>query len=455
MTANIHAYYAPPGSPQLPRIARAEGVYLWDASGKRYLDAACGPVVTNIGHGNAAVIQAMKNQLDSVAFACRTSFESDANLAFSTRLAALCGPGLDVAFPTSGGSEAIEACMKFARQRAVIAGEPERWKILSRNPSYHGATLGALSLTGDPESNTVFAPLLADMPKFPAPFSYRIPDGLSAEDYAQNTLDVLEETIEREGPGTCLAVIIEPVGGLATGALVAPEAYYTRLRAICDRYGLLLIFDEIMSGAGRTGRFLAADHWPGARPDLVALAKGLSAGYAPLGVMVAPRDMVEEIARARGFLHGHTYVANPLSSAAGAAVLAETDRLDLIANAATMGTKLDAALQRIAGQSPIVGDVRGLGLLRAVELVPDKANKDFFPLEVDITQRVKIAARNRGLIVYARRTARGAFGEWIMIAPPLTIDDAVLGELETLLSATLDDVVADLHREGLLPSGIS
>jgi len=450
MSRPVQAFYTPAGTPDLPTISHAEGPYLWDVDGKRYLDAASGPVVTNIGHGNANVIAAMKDQLDACVFASRTAFVNDPNRDFSTRLSELCGPGLDVCFPTSGGSEAIEACLKFARQVAHARGQSGRWKVLSRNPSYHGSTLGALSVTGDDEAHDMFGPMMAAMPKFPAPFTYRIPDGETAAGWPGKTLDRLEETILREDPETCLAVIVEPVGGLATGALVSDEAYYVRLREICDRYGLLLIFDEIMSGAGRTGRFLAADHWPAARPDLVGLAKGLSAGYAPLGAMMAPAAMVEEVAAAGGFLHGHTYVANPLVCAAGLAVLEETRRLDLIGNAAIMGEKLDEALRRVMAASPIVGDTRGKGLLRAIELVADQETGSMFPLETDITRRVSLSAMKNGLIVYARRTSRGVYGEWVMISPPLTLDDALLEELESRLAATLDDVAAGLRTDGFL-----
>jgi len=450
MSRPVQTFYTSPDTPALPRISRADGPYLWDTDGNRYLDAASGPVVTNIGHGNARVIEAMKSQLDACAFASRTAFVNDANIAFADKLAGLCGPGLDVCFPTSGGSEAIETCLKFARQVAWARGERSRWKVLSRNPSYHGSTLGALSVTGDDQAHEVFGPMMAAMPKFPAPFTYRVPDGAQPETWPQRTLDSLEELIVREGPESCLAVIVEPVGGLATGALVSDEAYYVRLRQLCDRYGLLLIFDEIMSGAGRTGQFLAADHWPAARPDLVGLAKGLSAGYAPLGAMMAPQAMVDDVVSAGGFLHGHTYVANPLACAAGSAVLEETQRLGLIANAAKMGDRLNTSLKRIMAASPIVGDTRGLGLLRAIELVADPATATMFPLEVDITRRVTEAAMQNGLIVYTRRTNGGANGEWVMVSPPLTIDDALLDELETRLKTTLDDVVSGLRSDNYL-----
>ncbi len=448
--AAIQAFYSTLAGRDLPRLERAEGPYLWDREGRRYIDAASGPIVTNIGHGNAHVVEAITRQAAACTFASRTAFVSDANEALAARLAGLCGPGLERAFFTSGGSEAIEASLKFARQVAWVRGERRRWKVISRDPSYHGSTLGALSVTGDEEADDVFGPMMVAMPKVPAPFTYRIPEGHTAESWQDAAARALEETILREGPETCLAFIMEPVGGLASGALVSSERYCTAVREICSRHGLLLIYDEVMSGAGRTGRFLSAHHWPQARPDLVVLAKGLGAGYTPLGVMMAPQGPVEELAAAGGFLHGHTYVANPLTCATGLAVLEEVERQELTANAARMGPRLEQALRDIQRDSPILGDVRGKGLLMAIELVADKAGKRPFALEIDITRRVSRLAMRHGLIVYARRTSHGKFGEWLMICPPLNSDDAVIDEISTALRRTLADCADALTKEGLL-----
>lgn len=454
MTSNtIQRFYSPPDSPTLPRIQRAEGPYLWGEDGQRYIDAASGPIVTNIGHGNRHVVEAISRQAETCAFVSRTAFGSQANEALSERIAALCGPGYDRAFFTSGGSEAIEASIKFARQAACMRGQESRWKVISRNPSYHGSTLGACAITGDDETLEMFGPMMVRMPKISTPFTYRIPDGYTPTEWQEAAAQELEETIVREGPDSCLAFILEPVGGLATGALVASEHYYNRIREICTRHGLLLIFDEVMSGAGRTGRFLAAHHWPAGKPDLVVLAKGIGAGYTPLGVMMAPAELVDEVARAGGFLHGHTYVANPLTCATGLAVLDEVTRLGLVDNAARMGPILADALHKVADSSPIVGDVRGKGLLMAIELVSDKPTKAMMPFEVDITRRIVRTATRHGLIVYARRTSRGRFGEWIMIGPPLNVDEAAISEIALALSRTLADCSDALLAEGWLPSG--
>lgn len=222
----IHAFYGRGGGEALPMIAHAEGPYLFDRDGRRYIDAASGPVVTNIGHGNPHVVEAIAHQAETVCFASRTAFASDVNGRFAETVARLSGSGFDRVFPTSGGSEAIEAALKFARQVAWARSERTRWKVISRQPSYHGSTLGALSVTGDEEAEAVFGPMMAPMPKVPAPFTYRIPKGYDAAGWQAAAARALEDTIQREGPETCLAFIVEPVGGLATGALVADDAYY-------------------------------------------------------------------------------------------------------------------------------------------------------------------------------------------------------------------------------------
>ncbi len=280
---------------------------MWDTEGRRYIDASSGPVVSNIGHGNERVVRAMAEQARKVAFASRSQFENEPNIQLADLVTSLAGPGLERAFFVSGGSEATEAAIKLARQYAVVRGETSRWKVIAREPGYHGGTLGALAVTGDPEAERVFGALTRPMPKVPAPFSYRLPANHDADSYARHCAAALEDTIRREGPETVLAFIMEPVGGLATGALVAPDHYHRAVREICTRHGVLLIYDEVMSGAGRTGAFLAADHWPDARPDLVTLAKGIAAGYTPMGAVLAPASMVEAVAEAGGFMHGHTY----------------------------------------------------------------------------------------------------------------------------------------------------
>lgn len=432
----------------LPVIERADGIYMWDTTGKRYLDASSGPVVANLGHGNPRVLKAMNDQAQKVCFASRAVFENAPNHELAQKLVALSGPGFDQAFIVSGGSEATEAAIKLARQYAVAIGQSKRSKVLSRDPSYHGATLGAVSVTGDNESQQVFEAVTRIMPKIPAPFSYRLPKGHDVESYALECAAKLEEIILAEGADTILAFIMEPVGGLATGGLVAPDSYYKAVRDICTRHGVLLIFDEVMSGAGRTGTFLAAEHWPNARPDMVTLAKGVAAGYTPLGVVMAPNSIVGPIVSARGFLHGHTYSANPLSCAVANAVLDEMIAGNLMQNATDMGAYLMQRLKSLAANSRLIGDVRGKGLLMAVEIVSDKQSKQILPTRFRAVYRLLEIGIENGLLLYTRKTAGGKFGEWVMVAPPLTLTRPEADELVELFERSILNFEQELSEQG-------
>jgi len=443
----IQAFYGPA---QLPVIERASGIYMWDSAGKRYLDGSSGPIVANIGHGNKRVLAAMAEQASKVCFASRAVFENTPNRALAERLVGLAGPAFDQAFIVSGGSEATEAALKLARQYAVAIGAPERWKVLSRMPSYHGASLGAVAVTGDPDSEAMFRPLTRNMPKIPAPMTYRLPDNHDADSYARHCAQALETAILTEGADSVLAFIMEPVGGLSTGATVAPSHYMTAVRDICTRHGVLLIFDEVMSGAGRTGAFLAADHWPDATPDIVTLAKGLAAGYTPLGAVLAPNRIVEPVVASGGFMHGHTYSANPLSCAIADAVLAEVVDQGMIENAAAMGHYLTAALAPVAAQNRIIGDIRGKGLLMATEIVANKSTKAMLPASARGVYRLLEIGTEHGLMLYSRKTAGGKFGEWLMIAPPLNVTRAECDELVDLFSKTISQFESELAAQGII-----
>ncbi|MEI9426008.1 aspartate aminotransferase family protein [Mesorhizobium sp. Cs1299R1N1] len=421
--SSAKAFYAGRGVTETLTVSHAKGIFFWDTNGKRYLDGSSGAVAANIGHGNERVRDAMIDQANRISYVVRTAFTSDATDELCRIISELAGPGFDQTFLVSGGSEAVESALKLARQYAYVSGQPKRWKVLARLPGYHGATLGAAAVTGDPDRDAMFGPIMQIMPKVPAPLNYRRPDGFTAESYADHCADALERQILEEGEETVLAFIMEPVGGIATGALVAPDSYYRKVRQICDRYGVLLIYDEVMCGAGRTGTFLAAHHWPDGLPDLVVCAKGLSAGYTPLGAMIAPNRIVDKVVESGGFLHGHTYSGNPLSSAIGVAVLKEMLEHNLMENATRMGELLRQRLSALQGQSRTIGDVRGLGLLNAVEIVQDKATKAVFPASKQASYRISDIARSLGLHLYARRTASGKYGEWFMAAPPLTITE--------------------------------
>lgn len=433
----VQLFYLKKSAPRRPTVDRGEGIYLWDTQGRRYIDASSGPIAANLGHANARVIEASDRQIRKVAYASRAFFENDANAELAEIVTRLAGPGLERAFFVSGGSEATETAMKLARQYAITQGQTSRWKVLSRNPSYHGSTMGAISISGDPVSEAAFGPMTRLMPKVPAPFTYRLPEGHTPETYAEQCANALEETIIREGPETVLAFFMEPVGGLATGALVAPDRYYARVREICSRHGVLLIFDEVMSGAGRTGTFLAAQHWPEARPDLVTLAKGIGAGYTPLAAVLASRAMVDALAEAGGFMHGFTYASNPLSCAIGHAVVSETVDRGLMPNAAAMGTRLRERLEEVQKSSGVMGDIRGKGLLMAIEIVADRDSKAMLPARTQAIQRIVELGMERGLLLYSRRTANGLFGEWLMVAPPLIVDAPQVDEIAALIGDTL------------------
>jgi adenosylmethionine-8-amino-7-oxononanoate aminotransferase len=447
---SVLGFYAPKGTPRPPRIARGEGVFLWDADGRRYLDATAGAVVANIGHGNPRVLAAMAEQANRVTFAYPRFFESEHSIALSDKVCALAGEGFDRAFFVSGGSEANESALKLARQYAVVGGQAGRFKVISREPSYHGATLGALAVTGDAHTLGIYGPMVREMPKVPAPQSYRLPEGHTADTHAMACAQALEDAILREGPDSVLAFILEPVGGLSSGAVVSPAAYYRRVREICDRHGVLLIYDEIMSGAGRTGAFLAAHHFADARPDIVTLAKGLAAGYTPLGAMLVPDRIVDAVAGAGGFVHGHTYFTNPLSCAVANAVLDEVVRQDLVAQARLRGEQLMARLRALAERSPIVGDVRGKGLLTAIEIVADKATKRQLPASFNAPARLSEHGLRRGIALYNRRANLGAYGDMQLVTPPLSISEAEVDQLAELLEAALGDLAEEIA--GLPPA---
>jgi len=426
-----------------PRIDRAEGVYLWDVDGKRYLDGSSGAMVSNLGHSNPRVLAAMREQMARATFAYRLHFEVEAAERLADALAERCTGRLERTFFVSGGSEAVESCLKMARQYALARGETDRHLVISRYPSYHGSTLGALAVTGYDPLYEPFAPMLKPMPKIPSPTCYLDRDSLTDEQRGLKYAETLRQKIEALGPSNVLAFLVEPVGGASTGALVPPDSYLPRIREICDEYGVLLIADEVMTGAGRTGRFLGCDHW-NVEPDLVAMAKGFGAGYAPLGAMVTRSEIVEAVLDAGGYQHGFTYSGNPLACAAGLAVLAEIERLGLVDNAATRGAELKTRLDALRDDYPFIGDVRGKGLLLAVELVADRESMQPIAPERFAGLRLTEIAYDLGLIVYWRRSRGGKSGDHVMVCPPLIVDGDQVDELVTTFRASLDRLAAEL-----------
>ena len=424
-----------------PLVDRAEGIYFWDSSGKRYLDGSSGAMVCNIGHSNPHVLEAMRKQMERATFAYRLQFENEPAEKLAAHLVEYMPQGMDKVFFVSGGSEAVEACLKMARQYTLAIGQPQRYKTISRFPSYHGSTLGALAATGMSLMSAPFDPMLRQMPKISAPTVYLDRDECTTEEkrnlrglYYAN---LLEEEILRQGPETVLSFIMEPIGGASTGALVAPDSYYGRIREICDRYGVLLIYDEVMSGAGRTGRhYLGGAHW-NAEPDLIALSKGMAAGYSPLGAMVTSGKMVEPVLDSGGFVHGYTYAGNPLSCSAGLAVLEEIEKQNLLAKAERTGALLKSRLEALLPRFSFIGDVRGKGLLLAVEFVSDRETMQPLPPEMNAHTEVVDMAFERGLIIYSRRTRGGRIGDHFLICPPLIIEEAQIDELLEMFTDTL------------------
>ena len=426
-----------------PTLDRAEGIYMWDTEGNRFIDGSSGAMVCNIGHSNPHVLDAMRRQMEKSTFGYRLHFVTEASEALAAKTVSLAWPGMDRVFFVSGGSEAVESAMKLARQYALAIGQGSRWKVLSRWPSYHGCTLGALSITGYDSLTDPFRPMMQAMPKVPAPRAWL--DGLdpTAAATGQHYADLLEQKILEEGPETVLAFILEPIGGASTGALVPPRGYMEAVREVCTRHGVLLIHDEVMSGGGRTGRFFGAQHWTAA-PDILAISKGFGAGYVPLGAMVARGELVDAVLANGGFLHGFTYAGNPLACATGLAVIEEIERQQLMTKAETVGILLKSELLALMDRYPFIGDVRGMGLLLAFELVADRQTKAPFPPAFRAFDRLTEAAYQRGLIIYPRRSRGGYSGDHLIVAPPMITTPDQVGEIIGKLTDALEAFARDI-----------
>jgi len=412
-----------------PPAVRGEGIYLWDAQGKKYLDFSGSAVVNFIGHGDADIVSAMTSQARSLEFVHGSQFTTPIAEQYASELLEFAGPNFrgGAVYFTSGGSEAIEAALKLARQFQVEIGNFSRSEIVSRNQSYHGATLGAVAVSRNKKRREIYRPMLREFSTVNAPYCYRCAydctDGCRncGQEYA---LEV-EAAIAASG-GKVAAVILEPVSGATLGAVVPPPGYLEKVAELCRRHEVLLIADEVMTGMGRTGRNFAVDHW-GVAPDILVTAKGLSSGYAPLGAVIISHNVVDAIATGSGsFIHGFTYSSHPISLAAGGAVLAHIKRTDLVQAADSdrddsAASNLKQALGELRSL-PVVGDVRGIGLLWAIEFVSDKASKSTFPADKNFAAAVAQATVERGLLVYpVQGCADGDCGDHILVAPPAII----------------------------------
>lgn len=426
---------------QSPPVAvRGEGCYLYDSTGKQYLDASGGAAVSCLGHGDQTIIDAVKTQLDSLAYA-HTGFLTSEPAETLADLLIEHAPGdLDRVYLVSGGSEAMEAALKLARQYFVEKGEPKRGRLIARKQSYHGNTMGALSAGGNAWRRAQFGPLLIDMSHIDPCYEYRLRrDEETPEEYGLRAANLLEEELLRVGPENVMAFAAEPVVGATAGALPPAPGYFKRIREICDQYGILLILDEVMCGMGRTGTLFACEQ-DGVAPDILCIAKGLGAGYQPIGAMLCSRQIYETIENGSGFFqHGHTYLGHPTAAAAGVAVVnAMLDR-QLVSRVKTQGDKLMAALHTQFGQHPNVGDIRGRGLFVGVELVADRETKVPFDSSRKIAATIKKAAFEGGMICYPMSgTIDGQTGDHVLLAPPFIISDAQIDELVQKLSGAIE-----------------
>ena len=427
---------------KLPIAAGGDGCYIIDTEGKRYLDGSGGAAVSCLGHGDSAVIEAIKAQLDTLAFAHTGFFTSAAAEELADLLVAHAPAGISRVYQLAGGSEAVESALKLARQYYLEIGLPERSRVISRLQSYHGNTLGALATGGNMWRRKPFEPLLIDTSHIGPCYAYRLKrDDESEFEYGQRAAGLLEEELLRLGPETVMAFVAETVVGATLGAVPAVQGYFRRIREICDQYGVLLILDEVMCGMGRTGTLFACEQEDIA-PDIICVAKGLGAGYQPIGAMLCSDRIYRAIETGSGFFTGgHTYNGHPTASAAALAVLKAIKQRDLLSNVRRKSGRLKAALDDALGQHPHVGDIRGRGLFLGVELVENRETKQPFAAEKGVASAIKKAAFEAGLICYpAPGTVDGRSGDHVLLAPPFIIGDDQIGELVEKLSGAINAV---------------
>jgi len=433
-----------------PVAERGSGIHIWDATGKQYIDASGGAAVSCLGHGHPDVLAAMHAQLDKLAYAHTSFFTTQVAEDLGDDLIVHAPPGIDHVYFVSGGSEAVEAALKMARQYFVEIGEPERRHFIGRRQSYHGNTLGALAVGGNAWRRKQFAPLLIETHHVSPCFEYRgLQAGETPRQYGERLAQELEAKIQELGPETVIAFIAETVGGATCGAITPVEGYFKRIREVCDRHGILLILDEVMCGMGRTGTLHACER-EGIAPDLMAIAKGLGGGFAPIGAVLVGAKIFEAFEQGSGlFQHGHTYLGHPLACAGALAVQQVIRRDHLLANVQRQGEHLTRRLNERFGNHHHVGDVRGRGLFQAVELVADRASKAPFDPAHKLHARIKKESMARGLMVYPTGgTLDGARGDHVLLAPPFI---ATAGDIDTIvdrLGDAVDAAIASLPGVG-------
>jgi adenosylmethionine-8-amino-7-oxononanoate aminotransferase len=432
---------------EMPVAVGGKGIELFDRNGKSYIDASGGAAVSCLGHGHPDVIAALHKQLDTIAFAHTGFFTTDVAEKLADRLIADAPENLDHVYLVSGGSEAIEAALKMARQYFVEKGEGQRRHIIARRQSYHGNTLGALATGGNEWRRSQFRPLLIETHHIDPCYAYRLQDaGESEAAYAARAAQALEDKILELGPDQVIAFVAETVVGATLGAVPPVADYFKRIRAICDRHGVLLILDEVMCGMGRTGTLHACEQ-DGIAPDLLVIAKGLGGGYQPIGAVLLSKAIFDAFSQGSGFFqHGHTYMGHPMAAAAGLAVQEVLRRDGLLANVMAMGDHLQRRLEARFANHHHVGDIRGRGLFRGVELVADRGSKEAFDSQLKLHARVKREAMARGLMVYPMGgVIDGVRGDHVLLAPPFIVNAGQVDVIVERLGDAVDAAVASMR----------
>jgi adenosylmethionine-8-amino-7-oxononanoate aminotransferase len=426
-------------------IVRGDGLRFWDAEGREYIDASSGAIsVISIGHGVEEVASAMAEQARRLAYVHTWQFRHEPGEELAQEIARFAPADLNRSIFVSGGSEATETAMKLARQYHLLRGRDSKHIVVSRARSYHGTSIGALSLSGVPPRREPFQPFLLQEPQMVPAYCYRCPFGLSYPGCGLACADDLDRVVAELGADHIAAFIAEPIVAAAGPAMTPPPGYFERIRAICDENDILFIADEVVTGFGRTGRNFGIEHWD-AIPDIVTSAKGLAGGYAPLGVVILREKIVEAFeSSGTTFMHGFTFDSHPVACAAGLAVLRIIERDGLVENAAEQGERLFARLHELKARYPSIGDVRGKGLLAGIELVADRETKRPFDPGIEATSRLYSAARSRGLMLYPGAGADGVAGDQLHVSPPLTVRAEEIDEITDRLALALDDLHSQL-----------
>lgn len=429
-----------------PRAVRGEGAYLFDEAGKRYLDASGGAAVSCLGHCDPEVVAAIQAQVSELAFAHTAFFTNGPAEDLATLLAHAAPGALNHVYFVSGGSEAMEAAMKLARQYFVEKGEPRRSRFIARRQSYHGNTLGSLAIGGNAGRRALYEPLLIDVSHVSPCYAYRgLEVGESDDDYGQRLANELAREIEGLGPETVIAFVAETVVGATLGAVPPVPGYLRRVREVCDSYGVLLILDEVMCGMGRTGTLFAYEQ-EDIVPDIVAIAKGLGAGYQPIGAMIATSNVYETVRAGSGFFqHGHTYLGHATACAGALAVQRAIAERGLLDRVVTLGDALARRLNDVFGAHEHVGDIRGRGLFQAIELVADRQRKTPFDVGLRVHARLKANAMAMGLVCYpSGGTADGTSGDHVLLAPPYILKEDQLDEIVEKLAVALQRTLGEI-----------